>query len=203
MPRTEDRCECKVCRGLEECGLDDLNEALRARRTGEESRPASLRDLVDYFNREVLRTALEDAGETPLDGEVENTYRLLTDDDVNSGTRFRVRKRLEREDVDPDAVEERFVSHPTMGRHLEDCLGVEKPGTTGKRVETATERIFKMRSRTEAVIETTLDGLASGDRIAAGELAVTVDVQVTCEECGTYEEVGAFVDRGGCDCDPE
>lgn len=203
MTRTEGRCECKVGRGLEEYGLEDLNEALRARRTGKEGRPASLRDLVDYFNREVLRTALEDAGGTPLDGEVENTYRLLTDDDVSSGARFRARKRLEREGVAPDAVEERFVSHPTMGRHLGDCLGVEKPGTTGKRIETATERIFKMRSRTEAVVETTLGGLASVDRLAAGELAVTVDVQVTCEECGAYEEVGTFVDRGGCDCAPE
>lgn len=190
-------------RVIEDFGLTDLNGELADRRTGEAGRPSSLRDLVDYFNREVLREAIRDAGGTPLDGEVQNMYRLLTDDDVSNGARLRVRKRLERGGVDLDAVEGSFVSHPTMGRHLEDCLDVEKPRTTENRVERAKRRLFKIQNRAEAVSENTLDGLASARCIAAGDLAVTVDVQVTCEECGVYEEIGAFIDRGGCDCDGE
>lgn len=199
MTRTPD-CGCKVGRAVERFGLEDLNGELAARRRGETGRPASLRDLADHVNREVLRSALAEAGKPPLDGEAENTYRLLRDDDVGSSMRLRARKRLEREGVDVAAVEGSFVSHPTVGTHLEDCLGVEKPPTGGDRTGRTKERMFKVQSRAEAVTEDALDGLVAGDEIAAGELTVTVDVRVACEECGVYERVDAFVDRGGCDC---
>ena len=38
---------------------------------------------------------MEDAGMAPLDGEVENTYRLLTDSNVNTGAHTQARRRLE------------------------------------------------------------------------------------------------------------
>lgn len=118
----------------------------RPRRRGKAGDSASLRDLVDYFNREVLRSALTDAGEQPLEGELGNVYRLLTDGEVATGTKIRARKRLEREGVDFDAVEQRFVSHRTIGRHLEECLGVEKSEPSRDRLETAKSRIFKMQN---------------------------------------------------------
>jgi len=196
-------CECKVGRVIEDFGLSNVDDELVARREGENGEPESLRDLVDYFNREVLRSAMVDVDADPLEGEVENAYRLLTDDDVTGGTRLRVRRRLERDGVDVEAVEGSFVSHPTIGRHLEECLGVEKTRASGNRLKSAKERIFKMQSRTEAVVENTLEGLAAAGRMSAGDLAVTVDVQVTCQDCGAHAGAGPFVDRGGCDCDLE
>lgn len=196
---TRERCGCKVGRTIEAYDLDGLDDELADRRTGD--RPASLRDLTDRFNTAVLRGAIERAGGSPLDGEVANTYRLLTDDDVSSGTRVRVRKRLEREGVDLEAVEGSFVSHPTMGRHLRDCLAVERPSGSGPDVATAEDRIFKMGGRFEAVVGDALDGLADADRLTAGELAVTVDAQVTCQDCGRHAGVREFIERGGCDCD--
>ena len=201
MSSSRDRCECKVGRVIEESGLEDVDEELVARRSGESG--ASLRDLADYFNQEVVRSALERAGETPLDGEVENTYRLLTGDDVSNGMRIRVRKRLEGEDIDVEGIEEGFVSHPTMGKHLEQCLDVERTRGPGDRIGTARERIFKMQNRAEAVTGNTLSGLASADALAVGDLAVNVDIQVMCEECGVYVGVAEFIERGGCDCDRE
>lgn len=203
MTQTRQDCGCKVGRVIDEFDLDGLDDDLAARRRGDGDEPASLRDLTDYFNQTVVRSALDRAGESPLEGEVENTYRLLTDDDVGSGTGIRVRKQLENAGVDVDAVEAGFVSHPTMGRHLEDCLGVERVEPTVDRVESARERIFKMESRAEAVIGNTLSGLVSAGQIAPGELSVTVDARVSCEACGVHGEVGQFIEGGGCACGVE
>lgn len=192
------RCGCKVGRTIETYDLGGLDDELVARRTGD--RPASLRDLADRFNRTVLRAAIERVGGSPLDGEVANTYRLLTAEDVSSGTRVRVRKQLEREGVDLEAVEGSFVSHPTMGSHLRECLAVERPSDPGPDVATAEERIFKMGGRFEAVVGDALDGLAAADRLGAGELSVTLDAQVTCQDCGVHAGVREFIERGGCDC---
>lgn len=200
MDTISDRCDCKVGRVIDEFELRGINESLVASRRGDETHPTSLRDLADAFNQAVVRSAVQRGDSTPLDGEVENTYRLLTADDVSSGMRIRARKRLEGEGVDLDAVERGFVSHPTMGSHLKDCLGVERASDPGDPVQTARERIFKLQSRGEAVIRNTLDGLGSGGQLAAGGLAVTVDARVMCEACGVHAEVGAFIERGGCDC---
>lgn len=191
---------CKVGCVIEAYNLESVDDELRERRA---SASDSLRTLQRFFNQRVLRAAMEDAGMDLLDGEVENAYRLLTDDDVSSGMRIRVRNQLEEEDVDLESVEESFVSHPTMGRHLEDCLEVERAQDEEDRTETAKERIFKMESRAEAVIANTLSGLESSDRIDAGEIAVTVNTQVMCESCGVHAEVERFIDAGGCNCEPE
>lgn len=203
VTRTPGPCDCKVGRVSEEFGLTGVDEELAARRRGESGPPASLRDLAGYFNKEVVRGALAGTDESPLAGEAENIHRLLADDEVSSGTRIRVRKQLEGLGVDAEAVEAGFVSHPTMGRHLDGCLGAERPDTTGDRLETARERIFKLQSRVEAVTGNTLSGLASAGLVAAGELTVTVDAQVVCETCGVHGDVAGFIERGGCDCRDE
>jgi len=203
VSQNDDRCECKVGRVIASSELDDIDAELAARRKGESGEFASLRDLTDFFNQRVVRSALERAGETPLDGEVENIYRLLTDDDVSRGMQIRTRKQLERDQVDIEAIEDRFVSHPTMGKHLKTCLGVERTQDPVDRAETARKRAFKIQNRAEAVIENTLSWLASAGLIADGQLSVSVNAQVVCEECGAYAEVGQFIERGGCECVPD
>lgn len=197
--RTAD-CDCKVGRVADQYDLDGMHETLAARRSGEEGSPASLRTLADEFNQAVLRAAMRPHGAGVLDGEVENGYRLLTADDVSRGMRTRARKQLENDGVDVEAVEASFVSHPTMGRHLESCLGVEPEPEERDPIEAAKERVFKLLSRAEAVVGNTIEGLAAADRIAAGAVAVTVDVRVTCQRCGVQATAASFIDRGGCDC---
>lgn len=200
--RTAD-CDCKVGRVADRYDLDGMHETLVARRTGDDGSPASLRTLADEFNQAVLRAAMRPHGAGMLDGEVENGYRLLTADDVSRGMRTRARKQLENDGVDVEAVEASFVSHPTMGRHLETCLGVEPEPEERDPIEAAKDRVFKLLSRTEAVVGNTIEGLAAADRIAAGAVAVTVDVRVTCERCGVQATAASFIDRGGCDCGHE
>lgn len=201
MDTNRESCGCKVGRVIEEFDLDGMDESLAARRRGEGTSPVSLRDLATAFNQAVVQSAVKRNGSSPLDGEVENIYRLLRGDDVSSGMHVRARKRLEGDGVDLELVERSFVSHPTMGSHLQACLGIEPPSDSRDRIQTARERIFKLWSRGEAVIQNTLDGLGAGGQLATGDLAVTVDARITCESCGVHAEVGEFIDRGGCDCE--
>jgi hypothetical protein len=88
----------KVARLIEEYELGGIGEEFERRWTREEDR-SSLRDLADEFNRRLLRAALERTGDAPLDGEVDNLYRLLTGDDVTSGVRQQIGRASCRERV--------------------------------------------------------------------------------------------------------
>lgn len=195
---TPEACECKVGRVANRWGLD-VDHDLVERRTREDGH-ASLRDLAAYFNRRVLRAAMEASGMAPLDGEAENAYRLLTDDDVSGASRTRARRRLERAGVDLEAVRADFVSHPTVGKHLRECLEVTEPADDDP-VSTARERVAKMQSRSEAVVSNAVEGLVDGGAVAGGDLTVVVDARVVCETCGGQYPVETFLDRGGCDCE--
>jgi len=56
------------------------------------------------------------------EGEVENTYRLLTDDDVSSGTWVQTRNTLQRDGIPVKQVEFNFVPHQIVYNHLTKCL---------------------------------------------------------------------------------
>lgn len=64
----------------------------------------------------------------PLDGEVRNTYRLLTDEDVSSGMRTAKRNELERAGVDVESVERDSVTHQAIYTYLTAVLDVSKQG---------------------------------------------------------------------------
>jgi hypothetical protein len=81
--------------------------------------------LADYFNRLLLEVALDSARIQHLDGEIENMYRLLADDNVTSADRIRVRRRLERDGVDVDALERDIVTYQAIRSYLKDHRGAE------------------------------------------------------------------------------
>ncbi|WP_049898682.1 rod-determining factor RdfA [Halococcus agarilyticus] len=195
---------CKLDRVIDEYELDRVAENLQEYWTREDER-YSLRGLADYVNQAVLRTAMDREGLNPLDGEVENTHRLLTDDEVSQGVRTQAHSRLDRRGVDIDAVEGDFVSYQTVNRHLKECLGVERASaerTDSDRVDSGAQRIAALRNRTVAVTENTLDQLRSSGALALGEPDVYVDVTVTCTDCGTHGTVQELIDDGGCGCEP-
>ena len=195
---------CKLDRVIDEYELGRVAENLPNYWTREDER-YSLRGLADYVNQAILRTAMDRAGLNPLDGEVENTYRLLTDDEVSQGVRTQAHSRLDRGGVDVDAVEGDFVSYQTVNRHLKECLGVERASTErsdSDRVDSGAQRIAALRNRTVAVAENTLDQLRSTGALALGDPDVYVDVTVTCTDCGTHATVRELIDDGGCGCEP-
>lgn len=82
----------KVAHLLRKYDLNGLGAELEARWMTDGDERMSLRDPADYFNREVLTAALRKAGEQSLEGEVENTYWVLTSDEVGVADKTRVRR---------------------------------------------------------------------------------------------------------------
>jgi hypothetical protein len=191
----------KVERVIEAYDLGGLGDELERRWTGARGDRESLRSLADRFNRAVLRTALDEAGASPLDGEVENTYRLLRGDDVSPGMRTEVRRQLEREGVDLDSVEADFVSHQAIHTYLRDHRGAELEPEEESRVEKEAETIRRLQGRVSVVTESGLKRLRNVGDITLGDFDVLTDVQVYCSDCGSQYEAVELVERGGCDCE--
>lgn len=196
----------KVRRVIDRYELSGLGDELAARWVGDGYDRESLRSLADRFNRRVLAAGMEAAGLTPLDGEVDNTYRLLTDDKVSAGMRTQVERRLERDGVDIEELRTDFVSHQAVHTYLTDDREIDPPGddeSAADRLERDRETIQRLQSRLEAVTENTLDRSAATDRLAVGEFSVLVDVQVVCSDCEKTYEIADLFEVGGCDCRDE
>ena len=194
--------QSKVARLIDEYELSGMGESLEQRWTATEDR-SSLRDLADYFNRELLQTALDAAGTDALDGEIDNLYRLLTDDDVTSGVREQARNRLDRDGVDPTKLEEDFVTYQSIRTYLKNYRNTNTP-TTGEspddRIERKRSTIQRLSARLTDVTEQSLRGLASASVITLGEFDVIVTVRVHCSSCGTQQSVSRLLDNRGCEC---
>lgn len=195
-------CGCKVGRVIDTYDLSGMNSRLVEWWSAEEN-GRSLREMAGHLNQELLREALTRHGHSPLQGEVENTHRLLTDDDVSQGMRTQTRKRLERQGVDVDQLNNDFVSHQAVYRHLKTCLEEEytraDPDPEERR-ETSKQRIFALENRTEKVTADALEQLRNGDAIALEEFTVLVDTSITCMECGRQHEIDDLLANGGCRC---
>lgn len=196
MAEAQQNRRYKVGRVVDRYDLPETEVALVERWRDNES---SLRELAHDLNREVLRVAMEEAGLQTLDGEVANTYRLLTDDGVSGGMRTQARKRLERGGVDVEAVEDDFVSYQAVRTYLTTVHDVTY-APEADRLEKARESIQRLRTRTATVTEEKLDRLRDADQVDLGEFQLLVNVRVLCEDCGSQYDVADLLERGGCDC---
>jgi len=192
----------KVARLIEEHDLNGMGRELEHRWLGEGDERESLRDLADVFNRHYLRQVLERAGRSPLEGEVANLYRLLTDGDVSSGERTRARRELENDGVDVDELTRNFVSHQAIHTYLRKYREVSGPKEDDEeKVSKDADTIRKMRNRLEAVTRRTLQNLVNTGRISLSSFTVFVEVRVTCSECNTTYSVDELLSNGSCDCE--
>jgi hypothetical protein len=197
-----DETRSKVGRLIAEYDLDGIAEELERRWLGVGGERESLRDLADYFNRRLLEMALADADVQTLAGEVENTYRLLTDGDVSAGMRTEVRNRLTENGLDVDRLERQFVSHQAVHTYLTEYRDVSLPSRDDTdQVEKGRETIQRLENRVVAVVQRTLDNLRNTDRITLGAFDVLVDIRVACRDCGSVRSVSELLTDGGCDCE--
>ncbi|WP_338004804.1 rod-determining factor RdfA [Natronoglomus mannanivorans] len=200
--RATESCGCKVGRMIDAYELAVSNQQLIEWWTADDAKE-SLRDIADYFNQDLLRTELRRNGYSPLDGEIENVHRLLTDDDVSRGMETQTRKRLERQGIDVESLTDDFVSYQSIYRHLNECLGTEyteKTQTAESRRQTGKERIFALENRTETVTVDTLSQLVDHDALALEEFDVLVDVSVTCLHCHRQHTIDELIENEGCQC---
>lgn len=193
-------CDCKVGRSASAYGLTELDTELVDRWVGEES--DSLRDLETYVNRQLVRAALERAGESVIEGEAANYYRLLTDDDTTEGNRTEAKRRLERQGVDTADLLDAFVSHQTIHTHLRSCLDVtyDRSMDPSERSENAHEFLQGLQNRTERITTGTLEQLRDAGVHELSEFSVFVDLMVNCEECGRVMTVADVFENEGCVC---
>lgn len=199
-PTGSHKDKTKISRIARKYALDDVTAELVRRRRGNGGDGLSLRELELYFNQRVLQAALEQAGETPLDGEVNNTYRLLTSDEVTEGTRIEARRRLERIGVDVTAVEDDFVSYQTINRFLDAHPEISDSESNEDPITEKLERLFKLESRLSAVTTSTLERLRTEGGFSMGEFEVYVAVTVTCTDCGARRSLRELLTHRGCDC---
>jgi hypothetical protein len=190
----------KVARLIDECDLQGLGAELEQLWTAEEDRK-SLRALAGYFNQQLLQQALEAAGVQYLDGELENTYRLLTDDEVSSAESTRVQRRLERDGVDVDELKGDFVTYQAIRSYLKDHRGAEYTPAETDPLEREATNVQKLRGRMVSVTEGKLEQLRASDELTLGEFRTLADIRVVCEDCNTQFDVLDLLERGGCNCD--
>lgn len=188
----------KVARLMEEYDLDSLGAELEQLWTAEEDR-RSLRDLASYFNQQLLRRALEKADVRPLGGEVENIYRLLTDEESGADA-TRIRRRLERDGVDVDALESDFVTYQAIRTYLKKHRGAEYTPDETDPIEREIANIQQLRGRVDSVTEGKLRQLEKTGQLDLGEFRTLVDIRVVCEDCNAQFDVVELLERGGCEC---
>ena len=186
----------KVARVIDEYGLDGFGDELVDRWLGENGESESLRSLSDEFNRQVLRSAMEREGVNLLDGDVENTYRLLTDNDVTGGMRTEAERALERDGIDVDELRQDFVSHQAVHTYLTKHREVSKKRETDEsQLEKGSRTIQQLKGRTQAVTQNIVDNLRKTGRLPVDEAEVIVDVRVLETETGRTHDVIDMIER--------
>jgi len=186
---------CKVGRVADRWSLPDLDDALARRHEAGDG----LRDLAEMVNRRVLEDAVTGA-DADVIGDADALYATITGEDVSAGRRAEVRAQLSNAGVDVLGMEDDFVSHQTVKSHLNDCLGIDTARSQPLDRERATGTVEWARSRSEAVIERTIERLRASDELETGSLSVTHTVRITCEDCGQTYRQDELLASGRCDC---
>lgn len=194
--------QSKVLQLIEEYDLMGLGTELERLWTAEEDR-RSLRDLADHFNQQLLAQALNEAGVQPLDGEIQNKYRLLTSEDVSSAESTRIKRRLERDGVDVNALLDDFVTYQAIRNYLKDHRGAEYTPSTTDPLEREKTSLQKLRGRMVSVTEGKLDQLKKSNQIILDEFRILAEIQVICEGCNNQFDVIELLDKEGCQCSNE
>jgi hypothetical protein len=188
---------CKFRRTLGKYGIPAFEQEIEDQWIATDG--PGLRCLADQFNKRILREALEGTGGPPLDGEVDNLYGLLTDEDTSAGVYTEAKNRLRERGVDPELVEGDFISYQTVNRHFKNCKELSKEE---RKIgpDDLKDRVFALQSRTSAVTGNTVSQLQRRDRLRITEPDIFVEITVGCEQCGTVVPIAEAMDGEECAC---
>lgn len=176
-----------------------IGAELERRWTAAEGERDSLRTLADVFNRRLLERRLLGAGVNPIDGEADNLYRLLTDDEVSRGVETEVSHRLERDGLDVDALREEFVTYQSVRTYLTEVRGASYEASE-RTVDQVRSTVDRLAGRTTGVTEQSLGDLQATGNLTLGSVRVRTAVTVYCTDCETQYEVTDLLASGGCRC---
>jgi hypothetical protein len=183
---------------LHEYDLDNLRDNLGAMWLGEDGyEEMGIRKIAKQINIQIVKENLKEVDD-PLEGEAENVYDLLTQDE--SGIKVSQENKLERMGIDPETLQRDFVSRSSVHRYLTDVLRLSKKSESTDPVERSRRMTEKFQSRTETILSSHMSRLAESDEFRLGNPEVTVNYSVYCSECDSQYDVYESLDRGGCNC---
>lgn len=195
-----ERPNSKVARLIEVYDLRGFGGELERLWTAEGDERRSLRDLADLFNRRLLQTKLSEQTSRPLEGEVENIYRLLTATDASAADANRARRRLTREGIDVEALEDDFVTYQAIRTYLQEYRGAEYSDGDTDPITSVKEDLQRLQGRTETVTKSKLERLQAANALATGSLNVIVETAVICVGCGERYTIAELLESGECEC---
>lgn len=196
-PPDGNRRNYKVGRVLEEYDLPELDANLEGMwLDGTSERSFSLRELSEYINKRLLQTAMEWAGIDPIDGETDETYRLLKSSDIDEDARRKAIHRLEREGVDVEQLNQDFVTHQAVHTYLTEFRNVERDS----RHSNATNTVERLQGELSSVTAETLESVRDDGEIVLGNFDLEIVVQVRCVDCGETVTLDQLFHDGGCHC---
>lgn len=193
----------KVARLIQKYELDSqLGKKLEELWVGNHEKQKSLRQLAEYFNKQLLTASVSRVNALTLDGDIDNIYQSLTDNNVSSGQREEVRNRLRKEGIDVDQLETDFVTYQAIRSYLKDYRNAQyKKPTDEERTTNVRETVQRLSSRAQVVTEDGLERLQKSSAISLGDFRVFVDINVLCNDCNEQYSVPELLEQEGCNCE--
>lgn len=186
---------CKVCRVLDERGLEHYDERLLDEWRGDDRK--GYRQLARWLNVTLLRREMDRAGLSTLGDEAESKYDRLQ---MDNATADEVRNILQREGIAIEELRKDFVSYGVIRTHITDCLGAEYEPEEASEWER--EAIEVTRSHAHDKIKSAVRSLVNKGKLSAGpEVTLHLGIEVECEECQTRIPLRRAQRRGAiCTC---
>ena len=177
--------------------LDNIDDFLISHWTADDDRK-SLRELADMFNKRIFFAALSEINLT--NSEREQWYSILNEDDAPQTEQVRIRRKLEKEDIDFADIRSDFITHQTIYTYLTDVVDVDSPGQSTTTIDSKIQTIEKLAGKTAVVGKKSLTELINVDKINDRNYRVVADVTVICEGCQSSYQFEELLKSGGCDC---
>jgi hypothetical protein len=133
----------------------------------------------------------------PLEEDVENYYNVLVESNIKTSDRRQVRRTLERDGVDLDKVQDDFVSHQTIHTYLRNHRDVsrDREKSPEERRQAVQQRIERLRGRTEAVVNESLEELARHDQLPIDDFDTIVDLRIMDTTTGETKDIEQLLEE--------
>lgn len=172
-----------------------LDEQLAKRWIGEGEYPEmSLRSLVEWVHKHMLRTRYTEHGRSTLEPHLVSDYEVLRNPEDDN--HHAVLSDLETDCIDGEELVDDFVSPATLYRHLTGCLGVEKGGSDG---DSSSDRakLAYVENTAEMYVSDLLSAWENrGEVPRASEASVAVRIYLECPECAKQTNIRTVQQRG-------
>lgn len=169
---------CKVCRVLDEYGMQRYEEQLLEQWQADSSQRKGYRQLAEWFNTLMLRREMDRAGISTLGDEAESKYERLRSDEAIAEE---VATELANAGIPIEQLRDDFVSYGVIRTHLKECLGSDVDLSSG---EWERDAIEISRNHAATKIEEAVRSLRNKGRLTAGgDVDIFIDVELECENC--------------------